>query len=195
VVFFLGRFLLFTCSMNGSHAQFAKPSNEDAVLVKTWKGGEGRIAEQQLSISLEKKIKEYEIDVYDSLRQRHFRMQMRHASVNTVSTPGIDCLVVFLKEVTKDPKINGGSIIGPNLLSVEGPGVGDNVPREEWADVFCPVEKPRNFLDGALYPIKAERKFLIENFFLTLRVISYGYNEKENSLDHLELKIELGNQK
>ncbi|HWN08431.1 MAG TPA: hypothetical protein VNO50_04015 [Pyrinomonadaceae bacterium] len=76
----------------------------------------------------------------------------------------------------------------------KGPGVGHYFPREGWAGIFCPIEKPNRVLDGLFYPLKAERVFLIERFQPSLRVIDYQYDRKENVLKKIEIALELKNQ-
>jgi len=87
---------------------------------------------------------------------------------------------------------NKATIIGHNLFSIEGPGVGDNFPREDWAKYFCPLEKPQKLIDGFIYPISAERKFLVENLVINLKVVDYRVNTKENRLDSFTLNVDLG---
>ena len=173
--------------------QSSNSLGQDGVSVKSWKTGNSRIIEKSLSLKLDKDLNEYEFDINNPTKQRHFRLRLRQDFTRTIRKPSIPCWVAVFREVTKDTK-TGGNILSYNLFSVEGPGVGDNFPREDWAISLCPVEKPEKILDGSLYPIKAERRFSVEKFLVILKVTGYELNEKENRLDSLDLKVEFKNQ-
>jgi hypothetical protein len=180
--------LVFSVSGLG---QSANSYGQESVSVKSWKTGSSRVREQALSLTLEKDLNEYEFDIYDTDKLRHFRLRLRQDFMRTIRKPSIPCWVAVLREVTKDNK-TGGNILSYNLFSTEGPGVGDTL--EGLAIYFCPVEKPEKVFDGGLYPIKAERKFLVEKFLVIFKVSDYQLNEKENRLDTLDLKVEFKNQ-
>jgi len=167
--------------------------DENRVLVKTWKTGNAKIVERIFSLNLGEEMREYELDISDQTKRRHFRLQLRRMRYSTIRRPSIDCWWVGLKEVTKDRKA-GGIILGPDLLSIEGPGVGDNFPREDWARMLCPIEKPQKVLDGALYGITVERNFLIEKFLVSIQVKNSKYDEAEVKLKSMDLLITLKNQ-
>lgn len=186
-------FLLLVTFHVDSKSQALEPQSDDSVSVKSWKVGDSRVPEQVLALSLKKNLNEYEFDVYDTTKQKHFRLRLWQTFVNTVRKPSLPCWTAVFKEITKSAK-GEGNLIGYDLLSVEGPGVGDYFPRENWASVLCPVEKPNHIFDGQLYPITAERKFLIEKFFLIFQVTDYQLDEKENRLNKLDLRIEFKNQ-
>jgi hypothetical protein len=84
-------------------------------------------------------------------------------------------------------------VAGYHLLSREGTGPGDNFPREDWAGHFCPIEKPNEVLDGQFYPIRTERKFLIEKFMVSMQVIGYQYDAAQGRLKRLDLRVEFKN--
>jgi hypothetical protein len=193
VAFGLFLLLLVTAGADGVKAQASDSSSDSMVLVKSWKVGDGKVTEQTLTLSLGRELHEYELDVFDTTRQRRFRLSLRPVFVKTIRRPSVHCWVAVFKEATKDAE-PGGNIIGYDLLSPEGPGAGDYFPREGWAKYFCPVEKPVSVLDGSLYPINAERRFLIEKFAVIIGVIDYRYDEKENRLNKLNLKVEFKNQ-
>ena len=174
--------------------QSANSYGQESVSLRSWKTGSSKVSEQALSLKLEKDLNEYEFDIYDIDKLRHFRLRLNQVFMNTLRSPSIPCWVAIFREVTKDNK-TGGNILSFNLFSVEGPGVGDNFPSEDWAIYLCPVEKPHKILDTPLYPIKAERKFLVEKFIVILKVTGYQLNEKENRLDALDLTVAFKNQK
>jgi hypothetical protein len=184
--------LLIIISGDSSKAQSSQTSGGDSVSVKSWKEGDSIIAEQVLRLSLEDQ-NQYEVNVYDVTKQNHYRLHLRQTFEKTVNKPLLPCWSVVFREVTKDTE-TGGHILGWDMLNRQGPGMGNYFPREDWAEVFCPIEQPRPVLDGLLYPIKAERKFLIEKFVLVLQVTDYQLDEKENRLKKMDLKVEFKNQ-
>lgn len=186
-------FLLLISFHVDSKSQSSNSQSDDSVSVKSWKVGDSRVTEQVLALSLKKNLTEYEFDVYDTTKQKHFRLRLWQTYVNTIRKQGLPCWAAVFKEVVKGTK-SEGNLIGYDLLSVEGPGVGDSFPRENWAPFLCPVEKPSQVFDGQLYPITAERKFSIEKFFLIFQVTDYQLDEKENRLNKLNLRIEFKNQ-
>jgi hypothetical protein len=166
---------------------------DEPVIVKTWKQGSGQIREQTFEVTLENSNREYEITVDDKSRQRQFRLRFQRTSQNVLQGPSLPCWSAVLKEVVKDKK-TGVDTIGFDLMSPEGPGTGDYFPRESWASRFCPVEKPNQVLQGHIYSIKTERVFLVERFIVSLRVTGYRYDDQENVLDSLQLRVDLKNQ-
>jgi hypothetical protein len=125
--------------------------------------------ELELNVRLQSDGAQYEFEMLSaSDKNRRFRLSLRQGVENTVRVPGLPCWIADLREITKD-NVSTANRIGPNLLTVEGPGVGDNFPRQEWAGYLCPVEKPNRALDGPFYAMKAERRFLIEAFVLSRR--------------------------
>jgi hypothetical protein len=111
-----------------------------------------------------------------------------------VRRPSIACWWIGLREQTKDAK-TGGIYLGTNLLSTEGPGVGDSLAAEDWAGYLCPVEGPQKVLDGPLYGIKAKRNFLVEQFMLSVQVEDYRYSESEIELKTMNLIVQFKNMK
>jgi TonB family protein len=166
---------------------------DGVVLVKSWKTGASRIAERVLNLSLRSDVPQYDIDIDDvSDSQKHYKLRLIASLEHTLRTPGLPCWSADFREVTRD-KISGENRSGYHLLSVEGPGAGDYFPREEWAGHFCPIEKPNEVLDGHFYPIRAERRFLIENFLLSIKVTDYKYDPEKSRLKKLDLQIEFKN--
>lgn len=186
--------LLVFCPDN-SWAQASNSSQEDEmVVVQSWKKGESKVAEQVLNVSLQSEQAQYEFEVFSAPdKDRQFRLRMRQSAENTVRTPGLPCWIADFREVNKD-SVSTANQIGYSLLSVEGPGVGDNFPREEWAGYFCPIEKPNRVLDGLFYPMRAERRFLIEGFALSLQVTDYHFDKDQKKLRNVQLRISFSNQ-
>jgi hypothetical protein len=185
--------LIILLFAGNTKAQSSASSNENGVLVNSWKRGNSRISEQRMTVNLDRDMDEYEFDIYDTTKQKHYRLHLRQFFMNTIRKPSIPCWSATLKEVTRDAK-TGGNIIGYNLLTPEGPGVGHYFPREIWAGALCPVEKPQGIMDNSLYPIKAERKFLVENFSVVMQVLDYELDEQANRLSKVTLRVELKNQ-
>jgi len=165
---------------------------QGAVSVKSWKRGDTKLTEKEVTLDLDRDIPEYEIDVYSSQGPaKFFRFHVRQDTLNTLRDRSVPCWVADLRQVTKRP--SGVNLLGPSLLSVEGPGVGDDFPREEWAPFFCPIEKPNRVLDGSIYPMRAERRFLIEGFVLSLQVTDYQLDKERKKLNHVDLRIVFSN--
>jgi hypothetical protein len=186
----------FFCLCEGiSYAQALSSSQEGSVVpVISWKKGDNKIVEHTLDISLQNQEVQYEFDVFGAAdKSKHFRLRLRHSTEKTLINSGLPCWIADFREITKD-SISGANLVGPDLLSVEGPGVGDNFPREEWAGCLCPIEKPNKVLDGPFYPIRTERRFFIEGFVLSLRVTDYQLDKKRNELRKLDLRIAFWNQ-
>jgi hypothetical protein len=174
-----------------SSAQTRDTAPPQSISVESWKKGTASIAKQTFKLSLGWDQNEYELAVTDLSNRRNFRLRFHKDFVDTPRKQALPCWVTTFIEVRPDSQ-NGATIIGPNLLNMQGPGVGDYFPREDWAIYFCPIEKPQKLIDGSLYPIRAERKFLIENLFVSLRVFDYRVNTKENKLDSLRLNVGFG---
>jgi hypothetical protein len=171
----------------------AQTNNPELITVHSWKKGTASISKQTLNVSLNWDLNQYELHVSDLSNKRNFRLTFHKDFFNTPRRQAIPCWVATFNETTLDPK-TGGIIVGHNLLSVEGPGVGDYFPREEWAIYLCPVEQPQKLFDGLLYPMRAERRFLIENMLVTLKVNDYREDTKQNTLASLDLKVNFGPQ-
>ena len=164
----------------------------DVVVVRTWSLGKTKVKAKSLSIELSSENPEYEIDVGSENNDNHFKLRFRHHnSVTTFGKPRFPCWIADLRQVSTSN--SGVRIIGPNLLSPEGPGVGDNFPREEWAGYLCPLEKPNPVFDGGFYSIRADRKFLIHSFVLNLQVTDYQFDKDEKTLN-VQLLLTLSNQ-
>lgn len=174
-------------------SQTSAPSNDDRVLVNSWKLGNGKIQEQTKHLTLDANINEYEYEIFDASKERRFRLSFRREDVKTLKQPFVRCWFAAFREVSKDRRF-GGNLVGYDLFDPTGPGTGDYFPQEAWASVFGPIEKPNRLLDGHLYPIKMERIFLIEKFVVILRVTDYQYDSNENKLNKLDLVVEVKNQ-
>src|SRR5687767_13687409 len=109
-----------------AHGQVVKDSSKNqGAIVRTWRLGEDKIFPGTYHLTLDKDVSEYEIRVENILGTRHFRLQLTRGFTQTPLRSSINCWFVSLKEITKD-KSSAGSYIGNNLLTVEGPGVGDS---------------------------------------------------------------------
>jgi hypothetical protein len=160
--------------------------------VKTWKTGAGKITEKVLNVSLRKEP-QYEFDLDDPTDpEKHYKLRLIAGVERTLRTPSLPCWRADFREVTKD-KASGGNLVGFHLLSTEGPGVGDYFRREEWAAHFCPIEEQNDVLDGHFYPIRTERRFLVEGFLVSFKVADYRYDEAKARLKKLDLVIEFKN--
>lgn len=164
----------------------------DVVRINSWKKGKTKINEKVFTLTLAIDTPEYEFDFYSiPTPERRFKAHFRRESLNTIRNPSLQCWVANLREVSAD--VSSVNLLGPNLLSVEGPGVGDNFPREEWGGVFCPIEEPNRVLDGLIYPLRTKRNFSIEGFVLEFHVIDYQPDKNRNQLGNVQLKISLSN--
>jgi hypothetical protein len=186
---------LFCCWSDYGWAQTSNPSQDaSVVLVKSWKRGDSKMPARVLTVKLQSDVGQYEFDIFSVPdKDKHFRLRLRESVENTLRTPGLPCWIADLREITKD-HVSGANLVGYDLLSVEGPGVGDNFPREEWAGHLCPIEKPNRVLDGLFYPIRAERRFLIEGFVVGLQVTDYQIDKERKKLSNVELRITFANQ-
>jgi len=179
-----------------SYAKFEPPptppsAEGDDVIVDGWKMGDTTVFEQTLTMNLEKDVPVYELNIDDSSRTKHFRLRLEQNFAHTARPLAVPCWTAVMSEVTKNA--NGADVLGPNLLSTEGPGTGDYFPRENNANFLCPIEKPTMLWDRGLYPVRTRRIFYVERFLVTLQVSDYVLNAKENRLDKLVLEIGLSN--
>lgn len=172
--------------VNLNFGQTPGPSEKDLVSVKTWKRGTRNLPARTMEVQLSSAF-QYEWDLSTADKHATFRLRLRALSHSTIKDPNVHCWSAELREITGDNQ-SGANLLGPNLLSPEGPGVGDNFPREDWAAFFCPVENPNKVLDGLLYPIRATRRFSIEGFVLELRVIDYRL-DNDGKLEMVRLRI------
>lgn len=175
------------------NAQHSKSATNSRVLVSTWKAGNATVREKSVRLSMKRGFQGYEFSFSDTSKQRQFRLSFEPVIQETLTRSNIPCWSAVLREVTTDIKF-GGSIVGFNLLSPQGPGVGHYFPREGWAGFFCPIEKPNRVVDGLFYAIKSERVFLIERFLVSIRATDYQYDKKENTFNSLDIAIEIKNQ-
>lgn len=186
-------FVIFTCCLICVDAHSVMHIQDPDVLrVKSWKRGNTRIIEKVFTITLASDTPEYEFDFYSiATPEKRFRAHFRRESLSTIRNANLQCWIANLREVTAEvPSVNQ---LGPNLLSAEGPGIGDNFPREDWGQVFCPVDEPNRVLDGLIYPMRTKRQFYIEGFVLGLSVTDYQLDRDRNELGNVELKISLSN--
>lgn len=164
----------------------------ETVVVRSWSQRETKVKEKIAGIHAVTEGREYELDADSTPGQdKQFRLRLRQDNLKTLRTANLPCWIVDFREITKHD--SGVRTIGPNLLSVEGPGFGHNFPREEWAGFFCPIDVPKKVLDGELYPIRAERKFLIDGFVLKIHVTQYLFNKDQKRFS-MDLQIALSNQ-
>ncbi|HSS22461.1 MAG TPA: hypothetical protein VLL54_20490 [Pyrinomonadaceae bacterium] len=160
--------------------------------MKTWKTGDGKITEKVLNVSLRTEP-QYKFVLDDPTDpEKHYELRFIARSEHTLRTRSLPCWSADFRELTKD-KASGGNFVGFHLLSTEGPGVGDYFSRKEWAAHFCPIEEPNEVLDGHFYPIRTERRFLIEGFLVAFKVVDYRYDETKARLKNLDLVIEFRN--
>ncbi|HEX7330072.1 MAG TPA: hypothetical protein VF290_01150 [Pyrinomonadaceae bacterium] len=172
---------------NAMHSQ-----DSDVVRINSWKKGKTRINEKVFTLTLASETPEYEFDFYSiPSPEKHFRTHFRRASLNTIRNSSLKCWAADLREVSKD--VAGVNVLGPNLLSVEGPGVRDNFPREEWGAVFCPIDEPNRVLDGLIYPMRTKRNFYIEEFVIEFHVTGYQSDRNRNQFGNMQVKISLSN--
>lgn len=172
---------------NAMHSQ-----DSDVVRINSWKTGKTKINEKVFTLTLASDTPEYEFDFYSiPSPEKHFRAHFRRESLNTIRNPSLPCWAADLREVSED--IAGDNLLGPNLLSVEGPGANDNFPREGWGAVFCPIDEPNRVLDGLIYPMRAKRKFYIEGFVIEFHVTDYQPDRNGNQLGNMQVKISLSN--
>jgi hypothetical protein len=179
--------LICVNASNATHSQ-----DSDIVRINSWKKGKTKINEKVFTLTLASDTSEYGFDFYSiPTPERRFEAQFRRESLNTIRKPSLQCWVANLREVSPDAA--SVNLLGPNLLSVEGSGPGDNFPREEWGGVFCPIEEPNRVLDGLIYPMRIKRAFSIEGFVLEFHVIDYQPGKNRNQLGNLQLRISLSN--
>jgi hypothetical protein len=186
--------LLIFCTADSRAQALNTSQDSEVVMVQSWKRGDSKVSEQVLDASLKADQAQYEFDIFTAPdKDKHFRLRLRQSVESTVRTPGLPCWIADFREISKD-EVSTGNQIGYNLLSAEGPGVGDNFPREEWAGYFCPIEKPNKVLDGLFYPMRAVRRFLIESFVLDLQVVDYDLAKQQKKLRNVQLRITFSNQ-
>ena len=159
--------------------------------MKTWKQGNRNLAARAIDVRLTGSF-QYEWDLFTTeSKDPVFRLRLRPVSYTTLQNVRLSCWGAEVREIiSKDA--SGATLLGPYLLNIEGPGIGDNFPREDWASYLCPVASPNKVLDGPLYPIRAPRKFLIEGFALEFRVTEYRLDKRGN-FDELQLRIGVSN--
>jgi len=163
------------------------------ITVTTWKRGSAKILPKTFHLILNKNISEYEIDFSDEINSLNFRLRLKREYLKTPMRPKIECWKAELRQIFHDTGA-GGNIVGHTLLTTEGPGVGDNFPKEDWAPFFCSMPPPVMPFDDRFYPIRTERRFLIEKFVMIFDTSNYEYDQKDGGLNKLDLRIQLVNQ-
>lgn len=178
-------FILIATPTNGQ----TRPSGvDDTVIIKTWSQGSDILPDSTYHISLGRNLEKYEIDIKNVTGTRTYRLQLVRESTFTPLRKGIDCWVVYFNEVVKD-KNGPGSIVKYNLLTTEGPGVGDNLPKEDRAGSFCALEPPNRLFDDLFFKPNVRRTFEIDGYTLNIEADTPYFDAKTNRITQLEIDI------
>ncbi|MEZ5423984.1 MAG: hypothetical protein R2682_12960 [Pyrinomonadaceae bacterium] len=153
------------------------------ITVESWKKGDAKVDEKKISVRMDEGG--YAFDLFDSKRQKKYRLSIRKIYVPTIRKPNPQCVLLELHETFLDDA-SGGVFLGPNLLVA-------SQPMQTSANLICPIERPIRPLDISIYPAYAKRIFFIESFAVELRALDFAYDHKENSLDQMTISVHFRN--
>ena len=161
--------------------------------VESWKKGEQKVQEQKLVIALNQNNLEYEKTINDSAGKPRHILQIRHWPLKTDSylyeSWWVD--VCEFRKPNRKPKVATDC----KLLGIEGRGVGDNFPKEDYIGWLYPLEQPDFFRNGvAAYPILAKRVIKVDGFYCVIQVKDYKMSSSNpKAVDSLTVEIEFTN--
>jgi hypothetical protein len=155
--------------------------------VESWKRGRQQIQEQKFEIKLEAKDPARRVLVKDSSGVERYELVITQYPLKEGGPYYSYWYVTFYDRLSRYRNVN--------LLTTEGPGVGDNFPLEDKIGDLYPVEKPNVYKDvNSGYPISAKRVIKVESFYIIIQVRAYKFNSANSrKLDSLTVEFELTN--
>jgi hypothetical protein len=184
----IGILLSIVCCF-GSFAA-AQQIKENEVQIRSWKSGDVQIEEQVFDFELDAKTPQALTEI-NGLSGEKYKLSVLHvpSTEYRLSESGrtTESWIIELTEIFS----NNGTCTdaGKNLLKASGHGTGgDDFPREDLVGYLYPKTDSRikanglPLIDGKFYyPIRSIRRIRVENFEVSIQVLDYELDNKDNT--------------